>query len=449
MKFWNLLKNMGKKQKIVLVSSVVVVIAIIAVLVAVIVNRPNAKEVVSSKVVKENAEKLDAFDGLQGEIIEDEKLKVQIEETYRKFLIVDRYTNSSIGPVPGLLSELGLVEGEELNQWIESKGVFDPKEYIETMVKYEDFKAEMLCLMTEEYFQKHFSDYKEMNGYVGVCNSGGGVPVFEVEKCDEIKRVSDTYVCKMIIKDVEIFEHFLSGEDSEFIEYQDCFIGQIVDFQKVNENMVVDKVRLYEGEIEVEEITVDLQDSEEVSEEQLEEAKVSPEETKTGSANYYIKVNYGANTVTIYGKDEAGNYTVPVKAMICSCGISTPKSGVYKTSEGYRWGTLIGGVYGQYSTRIVGNILFHSVPYTAQSPDSLEYWEFDKLGTKASAGCVRLMVTDAKWIYNNCRGGTMVEFYSSEDPGPLGKPSAPKISDNERCRGWDPTDPLERKSLER
>ena len=207
-------------------------------------------------------------------------------------------------------------------------------------------------------------------------------------------------------------------------------------------NLEVTKGNVDETIEDVEEIeeAVVLQNAEETSEEQLEKEQVKPEETKTGTAMYYIKVNYGANTVTVYGKDEAGNYTVPVKAMICSCGISTPKSGVYKTSAGYRWGTLIGGVYGQYSTRIVGNILFHSVPYTAQSSDSLEYWEFDKLGTKASAGCVRLMVADAQWIYNNCRGGTMVEFYSSADPGPLGKPGAPKISGNERCRGWDPTD---------
>lgn len=195
--------------------------------------------------------------------------------------------------------------------------------------------------------------------------------------------------------------------------------------------------------IEPVEKAVIVQTAEETSEEQLEEEKVDVEQVKTGKATYYIRVNYGTNTVTIYGKDENDEYTVPVKAMICSCGISTPKSGVYRTSNGYRWGTLIGGVYGQYSTRIVGNILFHSVPYTAQSPDSLEYWEFDKLGTSASAGCVRLMVADARWIYYNCEAGTMVEFYSSGDPGPLGKPSAPIISGNERCRDWDPTDPTE------
>ncbi len=192
--------------------------------------------------------------------------------------------------------------------------------------------------------------------------------------------------------------------------------------------------------VNINNIVKKLQETEEVSEEVLKKEQVSEKKVVTGSAAYYIRVNYGANVVTIYGKDDQGNYTKPVKAMICSCGRATPTGGVYKTSRGYDWGLLVGGVYGQYSTRIVGSILFHSVPYTARAKNSLEYWEFDKLGTKASAGCVRLMVSDAKWIFNNCGSGVMVEFYSSADPGPLGKPSAPKISGNERCRNWDPTD---------
>ena len=78
---------------------------------------------------------------------------------------------------------------------------------------------------------------------------------------------------------------------------------------------------------------------------------------------------------------------------------------------------------------------------TIQDPSTLEYWEYDKLGTSASAGCVRLTVADAKWIYDNCKSGTKVEFYSDENPGPLGKPTAKKISnEDENVRIWDPTD---------
>lgn len=165
--------------------------------------------------------------------------------------------------------------------------------------------------------------------------------------------------------------------------------------------------------------------------------------TTQNSSNYYIKVNYGANVVTIYTKDSSGNYTVPFKAMVCSTGTDTPTSGVYKMDYKYRWLSLFGNVYGQYCTRIVGNILFHSVPYLEKgNPSSLEYWEYDKLGTSASMGCIRLKVEDALWIYNYCPSGTMVEFYSSSNPGPLGKPSAPKISGYASpYRDWDPTDP--------
>ena len=157
---------------------------------------------------------------------------------------------------------------------------------------------------------------------------------------------------------------------------------------------------------------------------------------------YYIKVNNQTNTVTIYTKDEDGNYTIPIKAMVCSTGNNSPKNSKYQLKSRWEWKSLFGGVYGQYATHITGNILFHSVPYLKQYDNSsLEYWEYDKLGTTCSAGCIRLTVFDAKWIYDNCPIGTTVEFYSSSNPGPLGKPSAMKILDYTVYRNWDPTDP--------
>ena len=177
-----------------------------------------------------------------------------------------------------------------------------------------------------------------------------------------------------------------------------------------------------------------------------EERKKKQEEQKKQISNYpyWIKVNYSANTVTIYSKDANGNFTVPVRAMVCSTGAATPRSGVYRTPQKARWGVLIGPVWGQYCTRITGQILFHSVPYLKNcDPSSLEYWEYDRLGTTRSMGCIRLTVKDAKWIFDNCPLGTSVEFYSDPyNPGPLGKPGVKKISGyDETLRGWDPTDP--------
>lgn len=184
--------------------------------------------------------------------------------------------------------------------------------------------------------------------------------------------------------------------------------------------------------------------SEEPSDEPSEEPSPSPSASPkpiVPVGKYYIKVNTQANTVTIYTKDENGNYTVPVKAMVCSTGYATPKNSKYQTKGKWTWGLMIGGVYTQWETHITGNILFHSVPYLRKGDhNSLEYWAYDQLGTTCSAGCVRLTCADALWIYNNCAVGTTVEFYASSNPGPLGKPSAMKISGNVECRGWDPTD---------
>ena len=71
----------------------------------------------------------------------------------------------------------------------------------------------------------------------------------------------------------------------------------------------------------------------------------------------------------------------------------------------------------------------------------MEYWEYDKLGTAASMGCIRLNVANARWIFYNCEAGTPVTFYMDSNPGPLGKPASQKISSQTEYRGWDPTDP--------
>jgi len=157
---------------------------------------------------------------------------------------------------------------------------------------------------------------------------------------------------------------------------------------------------------------------------------------------YYIKINYGAQVVTIYTKDKNGKYTVPVKACVCSTGAATPTSGVYRMSWKATWGKLFGNVWGQYCTQIVGDILFHSVPYKKAKKDTLVSAYYDRLGTKDSMGCIRLTTADARWIYYNCPSGTQVEFYSSSNPGPLGKPTAQKVSNAPgNLKNWDPTDP--------
>lgn len=162
----------------------------------------------------------------------------------------------------------------------------------------------------------------------------------------------------------------------------------------------------------------------------------------TNKHPYYIKINRRQNCVTVYKLDEKGKYTIPVKAMACSVGVNNATPiGTFHISNQYRWHTLMGNVYGQYCSRIVDGVLFHSVYYSDTDPSTLAYNSYNRLGTAASHGCVRLNVADAKWIYDNCSSGTTVKIYDGNDPGPLGKPTPVRIDTSSKYRGWDPTDP--------
>ena len=167
-----------------------------------------------------------------------------------------------------------------------------------------------------------------------------------------------------------------------------------------------------------------------------------PVEPEVNQSGYLIRVDRTANCVTIYEKDANGAFTVPVKNMICSVGTgeNTPV-GVFAISDQYRWRALFGGAYGQYASRITGNILFHSVPYQKQSEDSLVPGAYNQLGTKASQGCVRLTCADAKWIYENCAPGTVVEIFDGPAANLPEKPKALYIAPKSPYCGWDPTDP--------
>ena len=156
----------------------------------------------------------------------------------------------------------------------------------------------------------------------------------------------------------------------------------------IKNKKTVQEVSNLNDNIVEEELVIDENDTTEINIEELEKMEEEEEEIKqknsktsnsSSNSKYYIKINYTANVVTIYTKDDNGEYTLPYKAMVCSTGGGTPRSGTYAIKSRWRWGALFGGVYGQYCVHITGNILFHSVPYLSKSQDSLEYWEYDKL----------------------------------------------------------------------
>ena len=168
-----------------------------------------------------------------------------------------------------------------------------------------------------------------------------------------------------------------------------------------------------------------------------------PEPPNDGLSRFLLRVNRAENCITVYARDEDGEYTIPYKAIVCSTGRNnrTPL-GTFHLQERYRWRNMLGGVWSQYATRVYRGVMMHSVPYYTKNQGNLEVHQYNRLGEQASAGCIRMSTADAMWVYYFCPPGTQVEVYEdAEDPGPLGKPEPIRIEDGAKHWGWDPTDP--------
>ena len=139
------------------------------------------------------------------------------------------------------------------------------------------------------------------------------------------------------------------------------------------------------------------------------------ENAKKALKPYVLKVSVDDQRVYAYAPDRNGDYTELVRTMKCSTGRSgspTPK-GTFQdgTGPGARWHYFTKfSCWAQYAYYIQGDIMFHSVLYN-QKEGKVTQSSVNHLGSRASHGCVRLSVEDAKWIWNNCPTNTKVIVY--------------------------------------
>ncbi len=130
---------------------------------------------------------------------------------------------------------------------------------------------------------------------------------------------------------------------------------------------------------------------------------------------FAMTVDVTNQVTTVYGRDENGEYTIPVRRMLCSTGTKANPSDVgdwVLNGRHARWCVFPkwGNSYARYWTRINASIAFHSVIYTAVSLDAMKTSSYKALGSRASHGCIRLTVEDAKWVYDNIGAGTVVSI---------------------------------------
>ena len=154
---------------------------------------------------------------------------------------------------------------------------------------------------------------------------------------------------------------------------------------------------------------------------------------------YHIEVSLAAQIVYVYEVDDAGQKGDLAKTFLCSTGRSGEETPMRKwvildsSVDGtavqnkrglshYKFEWLNGVSAGQYMTRMWivetdengneyftnSNYLFHSAPYTQIDKNALDTAAWNQLGFPDSAGCVRLTVEDAKWIYDHAAPYTYV-----------------------------------------
>ena len=138
---------------------------------------------------------------------------------------------------------------------------------------------------------------------------------------------------------------------------------------------------------------------------------------------FHIVVDVANQVTSVYGRDENGEYTVVVRQMLCSTGKKATPSDVGDWVLNGRHATWCifpkwGNSYARYWTRINGSIAFHSPIYTAVSNSAMKISSYNMLGKRASHGCIRLAVWDAKWIYDNIGAGTVVSIVEGMEQDP-------------------------------
>jgi len=154
---------------------------------------------------------------------------------------------------------------------------------------------------------------------------------------------------------------------------------------------------------------------------------------------FLISINKQMNCMTIFAQDGANGFIIPVKTFLTSTGPDTPL-GTFQTPAKYRWRDMNHGIFTQYATRIYKGFLIHSILYSSPDPMTLDPMTYNYLGIAESAGCVRLVSGEAKWVYDHCGIGTTVNIYNSEKPGPYDRPAIEQTIPADQT--WDPTDSL-------
>ncbi len=175
----------------------------------------------------------------------------------------------------------------------------------------------------------------------------------------------------------------------------------------------------------------------------------TPKPTANPKLPYYLYLEKGSFTLTIYGIGSDGQYSKVIARYRASHGGNRTPAGTYVLSSKERWHPFAGGDngYAQYaymyapasSPNSWTGLYVHGPMYREKDPNTLwpRYYDGSHcIGGENTQGCIRMVVKAVRFIYNNCPKGTILKIVN-------GSPKNTHSADVPSRHGLlhDPTDP--------
>lgn len=149
---------------------------------------------------------------------------------------------------------------------------------------------------------------------------------------------------------------------------------------------------------------------------------------------YAVEVDVNNQLIKVFGRDEQNELNKLEKVFWCSTGTTSypSKVGVHVLTGRKASSALFpnwGNATARWWTRITSDIAFHSILFNSSGAVSMK--SVNRLGKRASHGCIRLSMADAKWVYDHIGKGVEVTIHEeaaadpelkyAHKPGPFNK----------------------------
>lgn len=145
-----------------------------------------------------------------------------------------------------------------------------------------------------------------------------------------------------------------------------------------------------------------------------------PEDFPVNSSPYFIYVEKGSHTITIYAKDEKGKYTIALRTYLTATGKTAALTpvGLFEVGRKEQWHAWSSTSYSPYASRYKSGLYIHGPLYSSKSFGALKEASVSAIGTNASSGCMRTSAEAAYFIYQFCPEGTYIKIVNGS---PLGR----------------------------